>query len=191
MCAFSTASTWNNPEKTEPFASLTAALMIRSRPRQSPEPWELFFSIFDPITFVCGRRIVVQRLRLFNDDSRSCQTVQQLRLPRPRPIRSKSHPPLSPYQYRIAIADGFLTLDPVVPDPAGNDFTCFGDFMFAPNGHKRTFGDAIGRLQQNRACPAFAEKILHVIRHVVKIILRPATFQACLFGLRNVHNPYQ
>lgn len=74
------------------------------------------------------------------------------------------------------LTDGFLSVDPVMPDPACDYFPGFGDFMPAPNSRERTVGDAIRGLQHNGTRAALAKKFLHVIRHIMKIILRPTCF---------------
>src|SRR5208283_5012096 len=95
--------------------------------------------------------------------------------------------PLDPIPISDRLPDGFLSLNPVMPDLARNNSAGIGDFMPGANSHKRTAGNAIGSLEQDRTRAAFTEKSLHIIRHIVQIILRSAAFQTGVLCLRDVH----
>ncbi len=88
------------------------------------------------------------------------------------------------------LTDGFLALNSVMPDSAGNYFTNFGNFVVAPNGCERTAGDAVRCLQHNRACAVFAKEFFDVLGNTMEIILRPARRKTASFGLLEMHNVF-
>jgi hypothetical protein len=78
-------------------------------------------------------------------------------------------------------------LNSVMPNSPSDYFPGLRKLVVTSHCRERTAGYAVGCLKQNRTGSPFAEKLLHMIWHIMKIILRSATFQAGIFGLLNVH----
>ncbi|MGD0350837.1 MAG: hypothetical protein ABSB84_11095 [Verrucomicrobiota bacterium] len=85
------------------------------------------------------------------------------------------------------LADGFFALDSVMPDFAFYDPSSCREFVVPANRRERTVRDAVRSLQNNRTSTSLPEKLLCVVGHVMKIILRPARCETLIFCLSDVH----
>jgi len=89
------------------------------------------------------------------------------------------------------LTDGFFALNPIVSDFARNHFPGFGNLVVAPNRREWTAGDAVRRLQYNRAGTMFAKEFFYVLSDAVEIILWSTCRPASGFRLLEVHNVFK